>query len=159
MAKYGTTWYVSTSGNTNACVQNEPKKTCHGLKRKICKLYKYIVRSMLWLQHYTTVSFMYWMGLTPSIGFFKDFSQGGPCIKLLWIILQDHGSSFFKNFITFSWFFWATLGFCKVYPWRTRRFPVETRGFCWKHHVLEKHRFFPTRGEPVEYPWLPVEKP
>jgi hypothetical protein len=36
---------------------------------------------------------------------------------------------------------------------------VETRGFCWKHRVLTKHRFFLTRGEPVELPWKPVENP
>ena len=51
------------------------------------------------------------------------------------------------------------MGFCKVYPWRTRRIPVETRGFCWKHRVLIKHCFFLTRGEPVELPWKPVENP
>ena len=43
----------------------------------------------------------------------------------------------------------APIGFCKVYPWRTRRITVETRGFCWKHRGLTKHRFVLTRGEPV----------
>ena len=53
----------------------------------------------------------------------------------------------------------------RVQTW-TRRLPVANRGepvdnrsVFWKPRLFKKNSVFQTRGEPVDYPWQPVENP